>query len=151
MWLTQFLEQHGVLVIPVSLTLAALGFSIFGTIYSNLIHNAEMAEGNLIQRTVGTRAYSYWCKASKNFRELAKLRAYTANLFFWSLVAIIVSLIAHFAPWPEKVCPITFIIAVSLLIIAIVIVPFKCECLLKLLWIFRLPVKPRVEKLTEDC
>jgi small-conductance mechanosensitive channel len=165
MCLDQFMEQNGIPLIPISITLAALGFSIFSTIYSNLVHDAEMAEGNVFQSS-GT-SYRYWRKASNNFRELARSRAYSANLCYLSLLFIIAALITYFTPLTKYVCFATFVIGVMLLIVALIFAAFFVgyrratkraskkrggfrRCLLKLLHRFLWPVNPNVKRLTEN-
>ena len=160
--LTQFLGEHGVLVITISLTLAALGFSIFGSIYSNLIHNAEMAKGNALQCNGISKAY--WLQVLRNFRRLARSRAITTNLCFWSLVLIIIALIMFVLPLKNSCSGaiailVTFFIALALLITALLfaglLVGYKrrgklIKCLLKL-WCIRHPISPNPPRLPEDC
>jgi len=160
--LIQLLKQQGMPIIAVFLTLAALGFSIFGTIYSNLIHNAEMAEGNALQPNVILQAY--WLKASRRFRGLARSRAYSANLCFWSLLLIIITLILFFTPLRIP-CLVTFIIAGVFLVIALIVAKRLCgykksskletkrdgKLINCFLWCRCWPINPDVPRLTEDC
>jgi len=150
------LEERAYEILGILLTLAVLGFSIFGSVYSNLMRNAEMADGNELQCNVISKVY--WIKASRHFRGLARSRAITANLCCWSLGFIIITLIVFFS-LRGYFCLATFIIAVIFLIVAsfftVVLFGRKgqgelTKCLLKL-WCMRLPINPAVQRLTEDC
>ena len=133
-------EENVIPIITISLTLAALGFSIFGTIYSNLIHNAEMAWGNMLQCNTGDTALSYWRKAERNFRRLAKVRAYLANFCYLSLLFIIATLILYL--FSCTCYSITFLIAIVFLfmalVVAFVVALLPCRC-----WNY---IKPKTKK-----
>jgi hypothetical protein len=171
MCLTQFLGQYGMPLIAICLTLAALGFSIFGTIYSNLVHSAEMAEGNALQSK--GKPFQYWGNLSCTLRNLVRSRAYSANLCYLSLLLTIVSLVLLLFSAPNFThtlrmgfCIGTFKVAVALLFAALFVAAFYsgykksikleikrhgklCKCLLKLLRLFW-PVNPD-PRLTKDC
>ena len=110
-------DNEGTVIIAALLTLAALGFSIYGAIYSNITHNIEMADGNAR------------FDLSKNLRKLAIRRAHTANLFYLSLVLTIATLLLYLIAYPGfdnnalmNAYAGTFVVAVVLLIIAAVMV-----------------------------
>jgi dolichol kinase len=166
MWLTQFIEQNGVPLIAISVTLAALGFSIFSSIYSNLVHSAQMADGNAIQGDATARRN--WLKLSIHLRELARSRAYSANLCYLGLLFTIFTLIIYFTPLTEYVCFATLVISLVLLITALVFASFLvgskrsgkrkvkkrgnfCDRLMKLLFRVLWPVDSNVKRLPLDC
>ncbi|HEY55487.1 MAG TPA: hypothetical protein G4N91_04345 [Dehalococcoidia bacterium] len=169
MSLAQLMDLYGVALIAIAFTLAALGFSIFNTVYSSLVHNAEMAEGNSLQSNTMTR--SYWRKAMNNFRELARSRAYSANLCYLSLLSIATTLILYLISAPNFsgtvinwFCVGTFLLALVLLGSALVFATFligyrkaikpqskEHGFLLRLLRKFFWPVYADVKGLTEDC
>jgi hypothetical protein len=121
---------YGIPIIAVSVTLAALGFSIFSTVYSNLVHSAEMADGNAIQ-SGGRKSYLYWSGLSNHLRELVKSRAYSANLCYLSLLSIVATLILYLISAPDfsgtlmkSFCAGTFVLSVVLLGVALFFATF---------------------------
>jgi hypothetical protein len=106
MCFTQFMVENGIGIIAIFATLAALGFSIFGAIYSNYTHNIRMADASAFQcisegSRQSWRSYQSWRRVSVDFRGLAIRRAYTASLFFWSLFFTIVTLILYLIATPD--------------------------------------------------
>jgi len=134
------------------LTLSALGFSIFASIYSNLLHTAEMADGNALQGNEISKPY--WCKASNRLRNQVKLRAYSANCCFYSLISIIVCLAIIIAcTETPHWWLIPFGISIVFLIIALT-VPYSESCKRFGKWLSKLrcwPITPEPKRLTEDC
>jgi hypothetical protein len=147
MCLAQFLQSNDwTPVIAAFITLAALGFSIFGAIYSNLTHNVRMADGNARQST--GEAKSYWRESLAIFKEQAKRRAYSASLFCWSLFLSIVTLILYQVGEPDFTnavinvfCVVTFAVAVLLFGVALKIVVFKLDRLVEFFGRCRCPIR----------
>jgi hypothetical protein len=152
MCLAQFMDQYGITLIAIIFTLAALGFSIFGSIYSNLVQNERIAEINKLQSNKESRLY--WVRISRHFRDLARSRAYSTNLCAWSLLFAIVTLVLYLISAPSFsgtvinwFCVGTFSFAVMFLGISVSLAAFYsgskktaevkvnklCRCLLKLL------------------
>lgn len=99
------LRQKVFVVAPILLAIEILGLSVFAQIYSNSIHNADMADVNMYSYGLLSEATSKskrmqdtykkiaqgWLTASKGFRDIAKLRAHSFNLCVWSLIFLAVA------------------------------------------------------------
>jgi Flp pilus assembly protein TadB len=136
MCFAQFIENNGVGIIAIFVTLAALGFSIFGTIYSNITQNIKMADVNASNNNDGrgkndskNKIHKRWTELSNHLRGQARRRAYSSNLCFWSLLTSIIALITYAVCSSEWTYSVILIIAAILLIIAVIIawVPLKTE------------------------
>ena len=130
-----------IVVISTFLAIEVLGFSIFASIYSNLTHNAEMADGNALQGN--EISILYWRKLSNKLRGLARSRAYSANWCFWGLVASIITLATQF-------CLIAFSISIIFLCIALALARFDLTSKKfgKRLLSIPCPINPNVKRLT---
>jgi hypothetical protein len=178
MCFAQFMENNGIGIIAIFITLAALGFSIFSAIYSNYTHNIRMADASAVQCInegfrQSWRSYQSWHRVSIDFRDFAIRRAYTASLFAWSLFFAIVTLILYLIATPNFTNDAlnrsflgTSAFALLLFVTAVTIALFKCKRLLKFFnrrcWLIRclisqlvrFPVKPDFLKYPgylEDC
>lgn len=92
----QYLSENDIGIIAVILTITVLGFSIFASLYSNLLHNAETADGNMLDSKKNVRARNYWITLSATLRNQVQSRALSANLCFCGLVSFIPTFILHY-------------------------------------------------------
>jgi len=114
----EILELQKWIIFSTILTIAVLGFSIFASTYSNFRHNSEMAEANwhLYERS---NAFS-WYNLSKNYRKAAIIRSCSANLCFYSIIALLSSIVSIvIAALCEKNC--WFILSIVLVCLSVVL------------------------------
>jgi predicted PurR-regulated permease PerM len=148
-----YLSTNDTAIIAAILTITVLGFSIFASLYSSLLHNAETADGNMLQSNK-VQAQTYWIRFSAILREQVQSRAFSANLCFWSLVSFIATFILHYL-YEKTLWAIPLSISLGFVFVAtanfILNGTSQHKGFVRYLKYFRRPIIPEPDRLTKDC
>ena len=85
------LTEHRIPILAITITVAVLGFSTYFSLRTYFIYQSRIAKVNA-DTNEKWQTKKEWCRLAKNYDDLAELRTYSANLCFYVMLGLIITL-----------------------------------------------------------